>query len=136
MPKFGSPLGYAVSRRSASSGFVQLTPGETNEALHPLTDRGPDDVPVTGPGILEERLQQSEVPCRPSRFSIAFFLSPWGYAWSDDFLMGHESIPRMPNTPQGRLSQQDERRNIAIPPRISYGALVGENDGVSPYGLE
>lgn len=80
---------------------------------------------------------QSDIRCRPSRRIIeTWFLSPMG-AWSaEDFTMGKESVPLARNTPRGRLSTMDDRQNISIPPRISYGSAVGEMDGVSPNGLD
>lgn len=87
--------------------------------------------------ILTERLHQSLVHSRPSRHWIAFFLSPTPDWWSmEDFIMGHETVDFVPNTPRGRLSTMDDRRNVAIPPAVSYGSQIGDMDGVSPNGLD
>lgn len=129
-----SPVFFETYRREPSSGQVVLTPGEKNElATQPATVHG-----------FEERPPQSEFPCRPSRHMIAFYLSPFGEWSAEDFLMGNVDlgsdakapIPRPRNVPLGRLSTQDDRRNVNIPPRITYGSLVGENEGVAPYGLD
>lgn len=121
-----SPVFFETERREAQAG-PQLTPGETNTL-------------ATQTGVtvhtFEEREHQSEIPCRPSKHWIVFYLSPFGQWSAEDFLMGHEIIPRPLNRPRGRMSTQDERRNISIPPRVTYGSLVGESDGVAPYGLE
>lgn len=123
-----SPAAWAVRRRTAWNGGVQLTPGETNMLGRPA---------YKADGILEERIQQSLLPHRPSTRMIAFFLSPLGFAWPDDFIMGHETVGfTNANTPRGRLSTMDDRRNIGIPDRVSYGSIVGESDGVAPYGLD
>lgn len=123
---FGSPVFYAEERRDVPAGPV-LTPGETNTlATQPATVHG-----------FDERQKQSEIACRPSKHWIVFFLSPFGDWSAEDFLMGHELTTIRPlNRPRGRMSTQDERRNISIPPRVTYGALVGESDGEAPYGLE
>lgn len=123
---YASPVFYDEARREVPAGPV-LTPGETNTlATQPATVHG-----------FDERQKQSEIACRPSKHWIVFFLSPFGEWSAEDFLMGHElTTIRPPNTPRGRLSTQDERRNISIPPRVTYGALVGESDGEAPYGLE
>lgn len=120
-----SPAFYETFRREVPAGPV-LTPGEVNtNAVQPATVH-----------TFEERQPQSEIPCRPSKHWIVFFASPFG-AWSaEDFIMGKESIARTRNTPRGRMSTQDERRNVSIPTRVTYGSLVGESDGESPYGLE
>lgn len=129
MPGPGSPVFYSVSRRHAWNGGVQLTPAEYNQRADVLDVDG-------GPDVLVLPVPQSELPHRPSRAWIAFFLSPWGFHMADDFIMGHETVPHMSGVPRGRLSTQDDRRNVGIPTRISYGAMVGESDGVAPYGLE
>lgn len=120
-----SPAFFEVFRRTPPAGPV-LTPGETNVlATQPATVHG-----------FDERQKQSEVPCRPSKHWIVFFLSPFGQWSAEDFIMGKESLPRTRNTPRGRMSTQDERRNVTIPTRITYGSLVGESDGEAPYGLD
>lgn len=124
-----SPMAYEVERRHAVTGPV-LTPGEVN-TFAPQTD-----VTVhTWRDRVDE--PQSAIACRPSKHWIVFFLSPFGQWSAEDFIMGHALTEVRPlNRPRGRMSTQDERRNISIPPRVTYGALVGESDGEAPYGLE
>lgn len=122
-----SPVFYRVGRREPPAGPV-LTPAEYN------ANDLQTDVTVHG---FDERLPQSQIICRPSRHWIAFFLAPVDWPMGcGDFIMGHEAIPRAANTPRGRLSTMDDRRNVAIPPRVTYGSLVGDMDGVSPNGLD
>lgn len=108
-----------------------LTPGEHNQWDMQINQ-------TVSP--VSEKIPQSEIVARPSRRFIAFFLAPGnsgGPAWSaEDFIMGHESIPFARRFPRGRLSTMDDRRNIDIPPRVAYGSLVGDMDGVSPNGLD
>jgi hypothetical protein len=119
-------IGYRVRRREPVEGPM-LTPAE-------YTGRR-----ATQPGepFVSERMRQSEVHSRPSKRIIqTWFLSPMGDWSSEDFLFGEVPIPRPTNFPRGRLSQMDDRMNVAVPPRISYGSMVGEMDGVSPNGLD
>jgi hypothetical protein len=120
-----SPAFFFVRRRENVRGPM-LTPGEVNVWARQT------DVTVHE---FEERQHQSRIPCRPSRHWIAFFgpIPKWS---AEDFLAGKDGIRRMPNTPRGRMSLQQDRRNVAIPDRVSYGSLVGENDGYSPNGLD
>lgn len=121
-----NPAFFRVRRREPLEG-PEMTPAEyTGES-----SVQPDEPYVNA------RMRQSHVHARPSRRIIqTWFLSPWDVWSAQDFIMGHESIPRTRNTPRGRLSTMDDRQNIAVPPRISYGSLVGEMDGVSPNGLD
>lgn len=119
-------LGYRVRRRVPPAGPM-VTPGEHNQL----------DTVQTDTPYVSEKIPQSEVISRPSRRQIAFFLSEYDtILGAQDFLFGHETIPFGRRFPNGRLSNQDPRRNVAVPPRISYGSLVGEMDGVSPNGLD
>jgi hypothetical protein len=124
-----SPVFYRTTRREPPAGPM-ITPGEHSRL----------DYQDQTPPFVSSRMRQSEVHCRPSRSQITFFLAPGnsgGPAWSaEDFIMGHESVPHSRNTPRGRLSIVDDRRNIDVPPRIAYGSLVGDFDGVSPNGLD
>lgn len=122
----GSPAFFETRRREVPAGPV-LTPGEVNTlATQPATVHE-----------FDERQRQSEIPCRPSKHWIVFFLSPFGQWSAEDFIMGRETIPfGAANTPRGRMSTQDDRRNVTIPTRVTYGSLVGESDGEAPYGLD
>lgn len=125
-----SPAFFRVTRREPPAGPM-ITPG-----LHNQWDIESNQTVAQ----FDERIPQSQIHCRPSRRFIAFFLAPGtagGPNWeADDFIMGHESIPFTRRFPRGRLSTMDDRRNIDIPPRVAYGSLVGDMDGVSPNGLD
>lgn len=87
----------------------------------------------------DERLPQSRIPCRPARERVTLFLHPNpDYVFSGDFLMADEKsiAPRFTGIPPGRLSLQDDRRNVERPDYVSYGDQVGELYGVAPYGLD
>lgn len=124
----GSPAFFETRRREVPAGPV-LTPGEVNvDAVQAQT---------VETWIDKVDQPQSAIPCRPSKHWIVFFLSPFGQWSAEDFIMGRETIPfGAANTPRGRMSTQDDRRNVTIPTRVSYGSLVGESDGEAPYGLD
>lgn len=125
-----SPIFHRVIRREPPAGPM-ITPGEHNHW---------DVQSNQTVAQFDERIPQSQIQCRPSRRFIAFFLAPGnsgGPAWSaEDFIMGRETIPFARRFPRGRLSTMDDRRNVDVPPRIAYGSLVGNMDGVSPNGLD
>jgi hypothetical protein len=122
-----NPAFYRLRRREPVEGPM-MTPAEyTGQKL----------AVQPGEPYVSVRMPQSEVACRPSKnIILTWFLSPFDTWSAQDFTMGHESVPFPRNTPRGRLSTMDARQNIAVPPRISYGAAVGEMDGVSPNGLD
>jgi hypothetical protein len=121
-------LGYKVRRREPIEGPM-LTP-----VLHQQEDYSNGGGNLSG---FDERIPQSQIACRPSRRQIAFFLAPIEWPMGcGDFIMGHETIPFMQRFPRGRLSTMDDRRNVSIPPRVSYGSQIPELDGLSPNGLD
>lgn len=123
-----SPVFYRTTRREPPAGPV-TTPAEY--AVDRLTAHSTADV-------LSQIVPQSMIHSRPSRPIITrWFLGPTPDWWSlEDFIGGHETIHYAPNTPRGRLSIMDQRRNIDRPQAVAYGDLVGNMDGVSPTGLD
>lgn len=129
-----SPLGYEVERRvPILSGSPQMTPGEVNQRRE-VDHHGNVSVPTRHPDSL--------VPTRPARRTVAFFLQPtgidgsWGDWWAAAFVQGKEIVENRRDYPRGMFMNDDQRRNIDVPPTESYGDYVGASDGVAPYGLE
>lgn len=123
-----SPIHFTTSRREPPAGPV-LTPAEYADSRL---------IGASTVHTAESKPDQSNIHCRPSRAIITtWFLGPTPDWWSmEDFMAGHEPVPFSANTPRGRLSTMDQRRNIDRPPAVSYGDLVGNMDGVSPNGLD
>jgi hypothetical protein len=128
-------LVWASRREPLLAGSPQFTPWEENSE-HLVEHDGANP-------LLVDRYHDSQVPTRPSRHRVAFFLQPVGdgdgdQGWTDwsgagGFIVGKSMLSHEAGFPRGRFTLAEQRRNVAVPPTASYGDLVGELDGRSAY---
>jgi hypothetical protein len=124
------PMLTKVSRREPMlAGSPQYTPFELNEKLTEESQ---------GNAFVPSRIRDSLFNPRVSKKQVVFFLQPtgidggWGDWWAAPFIQGKNLHSAIRTSPAGRFTTADNRRNIDIPPTISYGDTQGATyDGVS-----